>query len=483
MLPYPPLGIAVLAGYLKRNGIPVQIDDLEMKYWGRDIIEFEPIKQLLRGSVLLKYNNPKKIFLDSEKVSNYIDADKCHFAIKKILNEWELCLNVPIDKFTHIGLSIMSLGQLATSLCFAKYIKQKYGTKIILGGSFITGKTSVIMERYKFIDYMIIGEGEIPLSRLLLGEPVEMIASLIFRKAEQIVSNTINTDYPDNMEPNFEGLPFELYRQNKLLLIPYETSKGCVNKCSFCITRRKRLHFKDASQIVREIENIKERHNTVNFIFVDNAINIDNDFSVELCKHFITNKLGILWSAYCIPKDDDSEYFQLLRAAGCIQLRWGVETGGDSGFRIMNKQINPSEISRSICKSSCAGIWNHLIFTVGHPGEKMDDIFRTISFIRKNKLYFSSAIVAPFDLARVDMIDEDSDIRYQHHYSNGEISKKNEFGLTYRIFKDRHSKLKYNLLITALRYSGIRFIGNFSKRKQDFNKDQFIYGAFEKYIG
>lgn len=122
ILPYPPLGISVLSGYLKRKGIEVRIDDLDIKmtYFQEDTTDICSLKMLIKN-IFLKYKNSLKVFFDIKKVINYLEAGKCDSKLEKILNECQNNLN--INKFTHIGFSIMSWSQLITSTCFAKYLK------------------------------------------------------------------------------------------------------------------------------------------------------------------------------------------------------------------------------------------------------------------------------------------------------------------------------------------------------------------------
>ena len=481
MLPFPPLGISVLSGYLRRAGITANIDDLEIKYWDRDIIELKFLKILLRKLPLLKYNNPKKIFLDKEKIGEYLDKNIRHEKIEKVLAEWESLLDISINKVGYVGFSIMGLSQLITSLCFAKYLKRRYGVKIVFGGSFIAKRMAILVEKYNFVDYLIIGEGEIPLFRLLSGHSENEIDNLVFKRGQQVTINSINSVYPDNMEPDFEGLPFMLYRKNNILLMPYETSRGCRNKCAFCITRRKNLYIKKPEVIIQEIKKIKERHKASCFIFIDNAINIDRDFSAELCAKIIQNKLNIDWSAYYIPEDADEAYFRLLKSAGCIQLRWGIEMLGERVLKEMNKKINETAVSKALNKSHRAGIWNHLIFMVGHPGENWSDIFHLVSFINRNKKYFRSALVTPLDIGRVDILD-DAENHYEDLCTSDNSEDKGMFGIKYWELKYRRYGLRADLIKFLLKSIGIRYLSNFIERKEHFEKYQFIYRAFAGHI-
>ncbi|MFA6217532.1 MAG: radical SAM protein [Candidatus Omnitrophota bacterium] len=478
MLPFPPLGITVLAGYLRRAGKEIRIDDIEIKYWDRN----KPAMAILRPLVKrlpLRYNNPKSIFLDTPLVSAYLESNILKSRMQKILSEWEELTVEPPSTFTHVGFSVMSESQLATSLCFAKYLKEKYGLFTLLGGNFLTLRMDSLLKRYPFIDYIIAGEGEIPLDKLIGGEPLQNIENLLYRTGDCININPPATHYADSMEPDFKDLPFHLYRRESNIILPYETSKGCRNNCSFCITGRKPLYFKEPKIIADEIERFKIRHKTSCFLFVDNAINIDRKFSIQLCEEFIRRKLGIFWSAYFIPEDAPPDYFQLLKEAGCIQLRWGIETLSEAGLRKMNKQVELDSTLHALHASHKAGIWNHLMFMIGHPGETPRDIIKLLSFIAKHRNLFKSAGAARFLLSRIDRLTENHD--YKSYYGTAKVQEKKVFGLNYHEYNVSFLFFKSWLVQCVLLMCGIKFIGIFSRHKERFERDQYFYGAFQQH--
>jgi hypothetical protein len=52
------------------------------------------------------------------------------------------------------------------------------------------------------------------------------------------------------------------------------------------------------------------------------------------------------------------------------------------------------------------------------------------------------------------------------------------FGVRTWVMKDHLYMLKYGLLMSILARSGIRYRSNFSRTKDDFERDQFMYRAF-----
>lgn len=466
VFPFPPLGIAVLAGYLRRRGIDVCIRDLETEYWNKYKNKKSPFKNVPEAYFFRQYIHHKKLFNDLKRVDDYLDNNLCHNRIANVLNDWEECIHSNIGSYAFVGFSILSLGQLSASLCFAKYLKQKYGVKIVFGGFYITDKMHTLLEKYKFIDYLIISEGEIPLLRLLSCEQPENIENLIFSKDGDSKINRIVSQYAQDMYPDFDGLPFHLYRQNKDCVMPYETSKGCTKKCLFCTTRKKELYIKNPDTVIEEISNIGEKYDMRYFCFTDNAINLSKKFCIEFCKKIIQNKLNIHWIAFFMPGDEDEAFFRLLKEAGCVGLKWGIDSITGQTLAKMNKRfsIPEQDVFEGIKKAGDIGISNQLMFILGYPGEKWSDLIKMMSFIKKCRNFIGSININLFDMERIDLT-EDSEKFYNDSYINGKVFQRNIFSMSIREFKDRYVRFKYLLLKFYCFLFKIKFVSYYSRDK------------------
>ncbi|MBL7196937.1 MAG: radical SAM protein [Candidatus Omnitrophica bacterium] len=448
-----------------------------MKYWDKDMVTSPLLRPLVR-KLPLRFNNPQGIFLNKKVVNKYLDSNKLHKRMENIMREWEELLIEPPGSFTHIGFSVTTIHQLGTSLCFAKYLKEKYGVVTTLGGGFFTQKMGSLLDKYFFIDYIIVNEGEISLDKLLEGEPLETIENLLYRKEGKVQVNPLAFVNADDMEPDFSDLPFPLYRQEEVLMVPYQANKGCKNNCSYCVQSQKPLYFKNPKTVADEIERIRDQYGVSYFSFVDNAINMDYDFSIRLCREFIQRKLGIQWTAYFIAEDAPESYFQLLRKAGCIQLRYGVETVSEKLLHTMNRRIDAHAVSQSLRKSSAVGMWNHLFFIMGYPGETWIDVIKALSFIIQHRIFFKSAIISYFDISRIDWLaGSNRHASYQDVLACREVR---HLGLLYRQYIDRGYPLKLILFKSSLHVCGITLKDLFIGRKKSFKRHQypFYYNAF-----
>jgi hypothetical protein len=482
-LPFPPLGIAVLAGHLRRRGLEVELDDLEIRFLDQDRCDGWPAAPIVRR-LAARHNNPLSPFGRRRLVQRHLEGAAGRGrrdVVDQLLDRCEALLDRELGRFTHLGLSVMSRHQLDTSLCLARRLKQRHGLKVILGGSFVTPAVAGLLERYPFVDYMIVGEGELPLERLLRGDAPEGIDNVIYRdRRGRAAASPVVQRYAEEMQPDFSGLPMDLYRRRgPPLVLPVEMSKGCRNRCAFCVTRRKPLLLKEPGVVVRELAEARARHGARCFLFVDNAFNLDREHSVAVCRAMIEARLEIRWSAYFIPELQDRAYFRLLRQAGCVQLRWGIEAPARGLLSRMNKSYDPDGVALALRRAAACGIWNHLLFMVGYPGERPADLLSTARYILQNRRAFRSALVCGLDIERVALAGNGGQQALARVHP-GAVLEREVHGLPVYSLRWASRGPARRLLQLLLAGCGVGYRRNFSRYRDRIHRDQFIYEAFRR---
>ncbi len=477
MQPSPPLGLAVLAGHLRRQGVTVEQVDLEALIWrGR---KRPGLAARSMGRVGRAGPTSTRTFEDLARVEAHISGASRDRRISATVRAWTRLLPRPLSSFTHLGLSVMSLGQLAPSLCLAHELKATRGLTVVLGGSYITDRQAPILSRYPFIDHLVLGEGEGPLRRMLSGEDPGAIPNLISRQGDAITRGPAGEAYEEDLAPDFRGLPLSLYGQRDPRVLPIEMSKGCRNRCAFCITSRKPTRLKPPEEVVAEMARGRQQHGARCFLAVDNAINMDRQHSLEVCRALEAARLEVFWSAYFIPEDPGAEYFQLLHRAGCVQLRWGVESLAPATLASMDKEVDARAVSSALASAAACGIWNHLLLMVAHPGETPADLLRTAALLVQNRHHIRSALVSPLDLGRVDLGPE-AGAAYQGSSAPAMVSRPHAFGVQRRELAVVSARMRRRLLELTLTGCGVKYRRNFSRYVHDVQRDQFIFRAFHE---
>ncbi|MBU0548691.1 MAG: radical SAM protein [Candidatus Omnitrophica bacterium] len=237
------------------------------------------------------------------------------------------------------------------------------------------------------------------------NDAISRIPNLVYRREDNKIIENPREDYPieDIPLPDFDGLPLEAYRikqDTNNLVLPYQISKGCLNRCSFCTfpAVSRKLAFKSNDKVVNDLAQMKKKYQSRIFFFCDELINNSYDRLEELCDLFIKNKLDILWSAHAKVGNLDKRILKKMREAGCFRLAFGIESGSNKILESMNKGFTAEQAGNTLKDAFEAGINVRISLINGYPHEKNDDVKKTLDFIRKNRKYISYAWVYKFSL-------------------------------------------------------------------------------------
>ncbi|MEK7483339.1 MAG: radical SAM protein, partial [Planctomycetota bacterium] len=111
------------------------------------------------------------------------------------------------------------------------------------------------------------------------------------------------------------------------------------------------------------------------FKFIDNIpFGGSKKLLKDFCSRLIDLNLGLRWMFYGRVDFIDRETAGLLKAAGCCEIRFGVESGSEKVLRKIKKDITLEEIGSAfnICRD--AGIDCVALFMIGFPFETPEDL-------------------------------------------------------------------------------------------------------------
>lgn len=363
----PPLSIATLQAVLNKNNYEVISFDFNIKFYYSHKIRHKMIQILS----LVDHGYFTKLFYGI----NLFNRKSYNSYIKKIIES-----GAEVICFT----TYKSNGLI--SEYFAKKIKEiAPGKKIIFGGPFVSS-SSYIRERLtksKDIDFIIIGEGERLLLRLLNSIKKNRLKRKEFKIREAIKSELI--DLNKEPIPDFKWIPINKYQ---LRFIPYMPTRGCPYKCTFCFDQLfwKNYRTKTPKKILNDLKKLKEKYKQKNFSFTASSlINADKKKLEELCDLIIKNKLKIKWVATARCKNLDRIILKKMKNAGCRLLIYGIESGSQKILNDIKKGYKIKELEDILKLTNELGIKVKTTFMVGYPTETWSDFYKTIKFLYKNR--------------------------------------------------------------------------------------------------
>lgn len=383
-LPVPPLGISVLSQHLKNNGINNDIIDLELELW-----------------LKLGYKS-------SEFASKPIED----LVIEQLPID---CLIPLLKNYEIISFSVMGKRQIPYVIAIVKKLKlvNPKVQHIIVGGAFFNNENAKeILENWKgIIDFIIIGEGWQPLKDLvntfITLETDYNISGVAFLDKDGIFRYTSSRVWGGELPiPNYRDINKDGYLLQQKVLYGFEDDsiiyhvlvgdRKCPFKCSFCRISNSTKRVKSPTEIADEMIELNRLSGAKCFSLVCNEMNPTEGYFLEFLDKLLKYKTKLTWFAYLRPNNLSSETLNKARKAGCVLIRYGVETGSQKILDHMNKQLYVSEIEQIMKDTYNAGIWNHINIVTGYLHENKKDIEMTLNFLEKNSEYIDSVRVNPF---------------------------------------------------------------------------------------
>ena len=381
-----PLDVAHLIAWLRKDGMDnIRLIDFRIhaingdNFWqakGVDLKIFNDFKRCIDHILIKEDPGIKKIAVRILKEIDWRD-------IKYIL-------------FSVSVLEQFSLKYFITSVCVAKELKAlRPDVRILFFGSAPQRHMKRIMTKFTFVDaFLEDGSEHSAVEYINNPELKKPLSGLSYReKGELIFSPSRKHEVPFNEFPipDFSLFDKTQYQWHGQIVLPYEINRGCSKNCFYCyFTHKNSLSYKDIGRVVRDLEILSEQYKTNAFHFVDGAINSDEVYLEKLCVAFAEKLQGIKWSAMARP-NMDYRLLQKMRAAGCVQIRWGVEYGSDRMLKKINKDTSPDTIRTTLKNAYALGIYNYVTFLTGVKIETDDDITQTKELIGEIHPYLDAA--------------------------------------------------------------------------------------------
>jgi len=269
---------------------------------------------------------------------------------------------------------------------------------ILLGGVHITAAAKETLKKYPdCFDFCIIGEGELTLIELLNTLECRGDASKVSGLAFMRNGHFVQTD-PREKIKNLDELPFPAWHLLPDLKFNYGTtfissgnrnsnhlitSRGCPGKCAFCDTtvHGNRVRGHSADYVIEMIDTLHKKYKVNDIQFNDDTFVSLRKRMYEICDRLIQKNYKVTWCCDARASDVTPEGLSLMKAAGCWQIAYGIETGSTRIMKILNKRVTLEQIRNAIKWTKSAGISTKGFFILGHPTETRESIKKTIDLM------------------------------------------------------------------------------------------------------
>ncbi|MBI4963475.1 MAG: B12-binding domain-containing radical SAM protein [Desulfomonile tiedjei] len=177
--------------------------------------------------------------------------------------------------------------------------------------------------------------------------------------------------------------------------IPVITGRGCSGACRFCSPSHRTFKARVFEDIFLDVDFLVNDLKVPMVHFMNEIFFDEQDTMIEFCEEYAKRYNTPFM---CLLRMDmDTKVLPHLKAAGCVHIGIGVESGSNKVLKLMNKGTTTTDIRRFVDqarKSGFVSIEGGLMF--GNEGETEEDIAATLSIDRELGICCSFGYTIPY---------------------------------------------------------------------------------------
>ena len=298
-----------------------------------------------------------------------------------------------------VGISAVTANISHAAAIAAEIKRRDGGILTVVGGHHATVLPEKTMAMFGGFDVAVLGEGEQTLAELVRavegGGSLATVEGIAYRGGRELRTTPprpLLADLDTLAMPAWDLLPSladhyrpALHSVRRLPCACLVTSRGCFSKCVFCdrsvFGRQVRSH--GAEYVIEMIERLHRDHGIREVCFMDDNFVLSRRRTERLCDHLRSSSMRLTWSCSARVDIVDLELLKSMRAAGCWQVAYGIESGSPEVLDGLNKGVSLEQIERAVRLTRRAGMRARGFVMVGSPGESRETVRQTLRFLTR----------------------------------------------------------------------------------------------------
>lgn len=349
--------------------------------------------------------------------SEILDAFMADYSFQR--NEEKINVGMPFERIKQeisrrkpdiVGIAGPFTCQIRNSVKISDLVKQLDPSILtVIGGPHVTTVPKEFLEEARNVEIAVTGEGEyamLDIAEYFEGKKkLNEILGIAYRKDGKVIVNS-NRPFIKNLDelpyPAYDLVDMEQYLNPKKIgyrsfrkrAVSMITSRGCPYNCCFCsvhLHMGREFRANSASYVLNHIQYVVEKFKVKNIFFEDDNLTFDLARFEAICDGLIEKKIKIGWETPNGVRADclNLNLLQKMKKSGAQSVFFGVESGDQ---KILNNIICKSlDLNRvvevaKICKD--IGLKTGAFYIIGFPGEKKENMQKTVDFALKLKRDF-----------------------------------------------------------------------------------------------
>jgi sialic acid synthase SpsE/radical SAM superfamily enzyme YgiQ (UPF0313 family) len=323
----------------------------------------------------------------------------------------ELKTHLKNNSYNLIGLGFLAARFEETIADLARIIDEnKKNAWFCLGGPGPSPIPEYMIERTN-ADIIMIGEAEETIVELMNAKTknysLENIKGIAFKKENKIIIN-------ERRKPiqNLDSIPFpawHLFPMEKYItnfkapgmedndrMLSIVTSRGCVNRCSFCYRMEKGIRIRSLQNIIDEMKFIKEKYNINYFFILDELFVLNEKRTLDFEKLLLENKLtNIKYTVEARVDMFNKTIAESLKRTGCTYVNIGFESGTQKILDQIGKNVTVEQNINVLKICEEVGLPAGLNFIWGFPDDDYETLRKNVELIKKYNQYSQLRTIRP----------------------------------------------------------------------------------------
>jgi radical SAM superfamily enzyme YgiQ (UPF0313 family) len=165
------------------------------------------------------------------------------------------------------------------------------------------------------------------------------------------------------------------------------STRGCPYGCIYCGSHNvfgRKIRYRPVEDVVDEIAELRARYDVRGIYFCDDLFTLDKQWVLDFCKELSGRLPGqIRWACQTRVDAVHLDILSTMRAAGCVQVDFGVESGSERVLKILSRKTPKDKILRAFRTAQSAGLRTCATFIIGSPEEELDDLEQSLQLARE----------------------------------------------------------------------------------------------------
>ena len=250
---------------------------------------------------------------------------------------------------------------------------------IAFGGPECSYCPSVFLNKYKFVDYILCGEGEV-----ITGKLADAVEKGVVVDIKGVASRDKDSHLAECVDLETIKFPYDSFEDLKNKIVYFETSRGCPFKCSYCLSSiEKGVRYFSMEYVKKGFDVFFE--NEIPLVkLIDRTFNANEERAIEIINYIVKNSKSTKVHFEIDPGILTDRLIDALATApkDLFQLEMGIQSANSETLKSVNRNDKLTVVAENISKlKKNDNMHIHLDLIAGLPFEDYKSFGKSFNYV------------------------------------------------------------------------------------------------------